>query len=787
MRGAAEARVLVSLVCSEYEQLKTIIGGYYHNFNYDLLDRAYDYAFEAHNGQSRVGGEPYIMHPLRVATILAELELDVTSIIAGLLHDVVEDTPATLEDISYNFGDMVAQVVDGVTKLDKIPYTTKEEQQAENIRKMILAMSKDIRVILVKLADRLHNMRTMTSMTPEHQRHKSNETREIYAPLANRLGIFRVQSELEDLSFRYLEPQAYADLVNALSIYQQRRETPLSDITRQLDQKFHDISIDAHIEYRMKHLYSIYRKMRGQDKQLDQIYDIYAIRIIVNLVSECYHVLGTVHEEYKPIPGRFKDYIAMPKHNQYQSLHTTLIGDSGTPFEVQIRTWDMHRVAEFGIAAHWKYKEGSTSGNKPKKGYQAGAGVSPPYDITGTDSAQLFDSAGTNDVGELRDGVFELNENDQKLAWLRQLIEWQRDLQDANDFVEDLKIDLFTDTVFVFSPKSDVYDLPSGSTPIDFAYRVHSAVGNRMNGARVNGRIVPISYRLQNGDIVEIITSVNEHGPSRDWIDIANSSQAKNKIKQWFKRENREENIVRGRELIEKEIKRQGFIPSQLLKPEWIDRLLKRYNFNTLDDAYSAVGYDGISSTKLVLKLVDEYRAVNKSPETVADLVQQSGQDQQKNDRNRKKPPEGGVLVRGIGNCLVRLSHCCNPVPGDPIVGYITRSRGVSVHREDCVNVTNSVDDNNRLVEVSWYEQVTETYQAAILVVANDRPILLSDITGSIGEFKVPIKTINAKVSRENFAVIDLILEINGKAQLDMIIKKLRGVESVIRVSRSLH
>ena len=756
---------------TEYEQLKTVIAGYYQNFNYELLDRAYECACVAHRGQSRVSGGPYITHPLHVAMILAELELDITSIVAGLLHDVVEDSFITLEDLSEQFGEVIAQIVDGVTKLENIPYTTKEEQQAENIRKMILAMSKDIRVILIKLADRLHNMRTMYDMPLEHRRQKSNETLEIYAPIANRLGIFKIQSELEDLSFRYLEPVAYAELTEALSMNKLQREAPISGVARLLEKKFNEIHIDAHIEYRMKHLYSIYRKMRIQGKQLDQIYDIFAIRVIVNLVSECYMILGKVHEEYKPIPGRFKDYIAMPKHNQYQSLHTTLIGESGTPFEVQIRTWEMHRVAEFGIAAHWRYKESAPA--EKVKGKSPATSASP--------------STESGISGETQENGFELNDNDRKLAWLRQLIEWQRDMQDSDDFVNDLKIDLFSDTVFVFTPKSDVYDLPNGSTPIDFAYRIHSAIGNRMNGARVNGRIVPISYTLQNGDIVEIITSVNEHGPSRDWIDIAKSGQAKNKIRQWFKRENRDENIVRGKELVEKEIRRQGFLSSQLLKPEWIDRLLKRYNFNSLDDAYSAVGYEGISGTKLVYRLVEEFRAVNKTPDTVAELAQQNSQDAGKPERRRNKQPDNEILVRGIGNCLIRLSHCCNPVPGDPIVGYITRSRGVSVHRSDCVNVMNSTDEEHRLVEVSWLSRISETYQAAILIVADDRPALLSDITSSIGELKMPIKTINAKVSRDNLATIDLILEITDKTQLDMIIKRINNIENVIRVTRAIH
>jgi GTP pyrophosphokinase len=783
----------------EYERLKTVIAGYYQNFDFGVLDRAYACARAAHEGQLRVSGEPYIIHPLQVATVLAELELDSTSIVAGLLHDVVEDTSVTLENLSEQFGEEVARIVDGVTKLEKIPYTTKEEQQAENIRKMFLAMSKDIRVILIKLADRLHNMRTMLNMPEAHRRQKAKETLEIFAPLANRLGIFKLQSELEDLCLKYLEPAAYRELTEELTEKWSAREASVAEIARLLEKKLRDIHIDAHIEYRMKHLYSIYRKMTTQSKQIDQIYDIFAIRVIVNLLGECYAVLGKVHEEYKPIPGRFKDYIAMPKHNQYQSLHTTLVGDSGTPFEVQIRTWDMHRVAEFGIAAHWRYKEGAGGGVRAEsvgRGDGGGSRGDGGKGDSGRGDGGKGDSGrgdgGKGDSGRGGDGggfgaqsQLGLNENDQKLAWLRQLIEWQRDLQDAGEFVENLKMDLFADEVFVFSPKGDVYDLPNGATPIDFAYRVHSAIGNRMNGARVNGRIIPISYKLQNGDIVEIITSAAVHGPSRDWLDIAKSSQARSKIKQWFKRENREENIVRGKELIEKEMKKQGFTPAQLLKPEWVDRLLKRYNFNSTDDAYSAVGYEGISAQKLVQRLVEEYRTVNKTTEYLAEIMQQDGKEPQKQERTRRKPPESGILVKGIENCLVRLSHCCNPVPGDPIIGYVTRARGVSVHRADCANALGGVDDTNRLIQVSWYEETNESYSAAISIVANDRPVLLMDITSAISASKIPLKAVNAKMSRDNFALIDLTLEINDKDQLDTIIKKLNGIESVLNVTRS--
>jgi GTP pyrophosphokinase len=806
-------------VREEYGRLKAQIKKYYAGFDFAPLDSAFDFAKTAHEGQIRVSGEPYIMHPLHVAIILADLELDATSIIAGLLHDVVEDTSVTLADISENFGEEVMRIVDGVTKLDRIPYTTKEEQQAENIRKMFLAMSKDIRVILIKLADRLHNMRTMLDMPDAHRRQKAKETLEIYAPLANRLGIFKLQSELEDLCFKYLEPEEHDSLVRELSEKWYEREAPIADIARMIGSKLEEIGIAASIEYRMKHLYSIYKKMKSQGKQVNQIYDIFAIRVIVSLLSECYSVLGKVHEEYKPIPGRFKDYIAMPKHNQYQSLHTTLVGDSGTPFEVQIRTWEMHRVAEFGIAAHWRYKEnyggsagggqgggqggragGSAAGARGSQG-AGGAGIAG----SGTGSIGGIGGAGIAKAGSLggglggvapgggrSDGASEYSEYAQKLTWLRQLIDWQRDMQDAGDFVESVKIDLFADEVFVFTPKGDVYDMQKGCTPIDFAYRVHSAIGNRMNGARVNGRIVPITYKLQNGDIVEIITSSTVHGPSRDWLDIVRSSQAKSKIKQWFKRENREENIVRGKEMVDKELKRQGFTTAQLFRPEWVQQVLQRYNFNSLDDAYSAVGYEGISANKIVLKLLEEYRLVHKQDQPGDSLQQQmqqmqqmqDGRDAQKAARERKAPPESGILVKGIDNCLVRLSRCCNPVPGDPIIGFVTRTRGVSVHRVDCVNAACGADDADRLIQVSWYEGAKEAYPANISIVANDRPALIADVNNVVSSLKIPLVGMYAKISKDNFAMIKMTLEITDKDQLDAVIKKIQGVASVLNVTR---
>ena len=735
-----------------YGRLVATIRRYNPAFDFTRLDAAYGFASAAHAVQVRESGEPYIVHPLAVAQTLAELELDAVSIIAGMLHDVVEDTNTSLTRLAELFGNEVMSIVDGVTKLEKIPYTTQEDQQAENIRKMFLAMSKDIRVVLIKLADRLHNMGSMKVMPDEHRRRKAKETLEIYAPLANRLGMFKLQSELEDLCLMYLEPDDYYRLNADLAEKWYARESIFTEITQSLGKKLGEIGVSAHIEHRMKHLYSIYKKMQRQQKQLGEIYDIFAIRIIVNQVGECYAALGKVHEEYKPVPGRIKDYIAMPKNNQYQSLHTTLIAGAatnsgasaeGTMFEVQIRTWDMHRTAEIGIAAHWRYKEGA-----------AGEG------------------------GELA-----LNRDDQKLAWLRQLIEWQRDLQDAGDFVENVKVDLFADEVFVFSPKGDVFDLPTGSTPIDFAYRVHSMIGNRMNGARVNGRIVPITTKLSSGDIVEIITSTTVHGPSRDWLNVVKSAQAKSKIRQWFKRENRDENILRGKESVEREMKKHGFAPSALMKAEWVEQLLRRYNFNTIDDAYSAVGYDGISANKLVQRLIDDYRAFHKeelqreAAAAEAELVAAAAQ------RLRKPKPTNGVLVKGIDNCLVRLSQCCTPVPGDDIIGYVTRARGVSVHRADCVNAASGVDDTNRLIEVSWAPCDIDTFTASVSVLANYRPALDGDIRAAISASGVSLNSANARSSGARY-VIRYSLEVADRAQLEAIIKRIGAIENVLNVAR---
>ena len=722
---------------NRFNRLIETIKKYNPGCNFSLIEKAYLLSKKVHEGQMRESGEPFISHPLEVANILADLELDCTAIVAAILHDTVEDTNLTIEQLKEQFGDEIVALVDGVTKLDKIPYTTKEEQQAENLRKMLLAMAKDIRVILIKLADRLHNMHTLKYMPPEKQLEKAHETLEIYAPLAHRLGISKIKWELEDICLRYIDPKGYYELVDRIAKKRKEREAYITQIIEEIQAKTHELGIEAHLDGRPKHFYSIYKKMQEQNKTLEQIYDLFAVRVIVNSVKDCYAVLGMVHELYKPIPGRFKDYIAMPKPNMYQSLHTTLIGYEGTPFEVQIRTWDMHRVAEVGIAAHWKYKEGHSASS----------------------------------------------DMDNRLAWLRQLLDWQKDTRDANEFIETVKVDLFTDEVFVFTPKGDVMNLPLGSTPIDFAYAIHSAVGNKMMGAKVNGEMVRLSYELKNGDIVEILTSSNVHGPSRDWLKIAKSSQARNKINQWFKKENREENVLRGKENIERELKKQGMTYSQLFKNEWIEIILKKFNFNSLEDMYSAVGYGGITSSKIVARLKDEYRKTVKADELEPDAAETEAQN--KADKKKKNIPESGIIVKGIDNCLVRLSRCCNPVPGDKIIGYITRGRGVSVHRADCTNVTGNLNDEGRLIEVSWYSASNVAYKADITLMANDRAALLMEITNVIAEAKLHLKAINARTTRDQLVIINLTLEINDTEQLDKIIKKLKKVDSVFEVTRS--
>ena len=707
----------------------------YNKSDISMLHKAYELAMGAHDGQVRMSGEPYIIHPLEVAYILSDLELDTATIVAGLLHDVIEDTEYTYEDIMRLFSEEIAGLVEGVTKLGKIPYTTRKEQQAENIRKMFLAMARDIRVVLIKLSDRLHNMRTLKHMPETSQIEKAEETLEIYAPLAHRLGMYGIKWELEDLCLRYSHPQEYYDLVSKVSTKRKERETFVNQIIEDLNNKIKELNIECDIEGRPKHFYSIYRKMLTQNKAIDQIYDLFALRIIVNTVNDCYAVLGLVHELYKPLPGRIKDYIAMPKPNMYQSLHTTLVSNQGQPFEVQIRTWEMHSIAESGIAAHWKYKEG---------------------------------------IDKKEDG-------ESKLVWLRQMLEWQKEMHDDEQFLENLKVELFADEVFVFSPKGDVISLPAGSTPIDFAYYIHSGIGNKMMGARVNGKIIPIDYKLQNGDIVEVLTSSNVQGPSRDWLKIVKSSQARNKINQWYKKEKREENVVRGKELIEKEVKKSGVQYNELFKATIVDKVLKKYSYKNVEDLFAAVGYGAILSSKIVSKLIEIYTKTQKvqpkeSIENIEVLQQKSPKP--------KDSPSSGVIVKGIDNCLIKYAKCCSPLPGDEIIGYITRGRGISIHRKDCTNMGQDSEEN-RLIEVEWHQNSKTSYQVEIQIMAHDRSMLLSEITGTIADLKLIVRAVNAKTTRDNIAIINLTLEIADLEHLSKVIKKLRRIDGIFEVSRS--
>lgn len=714
--------------------LKKRIKQYNQNVDLKPITKAYEFAKNAHSGQHRVSGELFIFHPLEVAMILAELELDISTIVAGILHDVVEDTDYSLEDIEENFGSEIALLVDGVTKLGKLEYKTKEEQQAENLRKMFLAMAKDIRVILIKLADRLHNMRTLKYLSEEKQKEKAIETLEIFAPLAHRLGISKIKWELEDLAFRYLDYESYYELMNKVAKKRKEREEHINNMISILKERLNSAQIDTEIQGRPKHFYSIYKKMKQQNKTFEQIYDLTAVRVIVKTIRDCYGALGVIHTMWKPIPGRFKDYIAMPKPNMYQSLHTTVIDSSGDPLEIQIRTFEMHRTAEYGIAAHWAYKEGFK-------------------------------------------GDSEFNE---KLSWLREILDWQRDLRDAKDFMESIKIDLFTDEVYVFTPKGDVIDLPTGSSPLDFAYRIHTDIGNSCIGAKINGKMVPFDYKLKNGDIVEIITSAHSAGPSRDWLNIVKSSQAKNKIRQWFKRERRDENIARGKELIEKEAKRQGYDLYQLIKYDFMQNLLKKMGHQNIDDMYSAIGYGGVTSKQVLLRIIDEYKK-NIKPDK-KDLTTEKND----NKAKRRKSVSTGVNVDGVENILIKFAKCCNPVPGDRIIGYITRGRGVSIHRVDCLNVKNNMYDKERLIDVKW-EGIQETsYSVEIEISGYDKPGMLSDIVNAISNMNTTIDAINAKATKSGIAMIDVVLEINDRQHLETIMQKLRKINGVFDVKRTM-
>lgn len=720
-----------------FQELKNKIMSYNPNYDFWTLDKAFNFSVVAHSGQNRVSGEPYITHPLCVAHILADMELDIESIIAALLHDIVEDTNYTYDDIKDLFGETTALLVEGVTKLGRIEYSTKEEQQIENFRKMFLAMAKDIRVVLIKLADRLHNMRTLKSIAREKQLDKARETMEIYAPLAHRLGMSKIKWELEDLSLLYLDTDAYHEIAEHISLKRKEREEYLEKIKTSLKLKLDEIGIVAHIEGRAKHFYSIYRKMYTNNIDIDQIYDLLAVRVIVDSINECYAVLGLVHELYKPISGRFKDYIAMPKKNMYQSLHTSVIGHTGKPFEIQIRTWEMHRISEVGIAAHWKYKEGIQ---------------------------------GESDL-------------DSKLEWVRQLIEMHNDSTstDAEEFMRNVRGDLFEDEVFVFSPKGDVINLPAGAIPIDFAYAIHSAIGNKTTGAKINGKIVPLDYVLQNGDIVQIITSSVPHGPSRDWLKLVKTSQARKKINEWFKKENREENILRGKEALEKELKRNGLPLNSLHKKEWMEQVFKRYSLNSSEDLFAAIGYGGLPITKVISRIKEEYRKSEKVENDVLPFIETSHAKPRANKNN-------GIVVKGIDNCLVRFSRCCNPVPGDEIVGYITRGRGVSVHRKDCVNARNlensALQEGQRFIDVWWDDDHKSSFYTDIQIVANERQGLVLEATNAVSELKIVMHAINARSTKDDLAIINITLEINNKEQLEKIIKRFWRIENVISVIR---
>lgn len=710
-----------------------------------MIDKAYNFAKKSHGDQKRKSGEPYIIHPLHTALILADLELDKESIMAGLLHDVMEDTAATREIMIREFGEEVTDLVDGVTKLTKLDYDVdKVEEQAENLRKMFLAMAKDIRVILIKLADRLHNMRTLMYMTPEKQKEKSKETMDIYAPIADRLGISKIKIELDDLALRYLEPEKYRELVEGVHERLEHREEFMSNLISEVADHIEKAGIKATIDGRVKHYFSIYKKMTLQNKTLDQIYDVFAVRIIVDSVMECYGALGIIHEKYTPVPGRFKDYIAMPKQNMYQSLHTTLIGPNGQPFEIQIRTYEMHKTAEYGIAAHWKYKE----------------------NITG-------------------DG----DNEEQKIAWLRQILEWQRDMSDNHEFIDLLKDDLnmFSERVYCFTPNGDVKNLPSGSTPIDFAYSIHSAVGNKMVGARVNGKMVNIDYKIQNGDRVEIITSNNSTGPSMDWLKIVQSTQAKNKINVWFKQQNKEENIVKGKELIDKYCKAKNIVLSDILKPQYMEKVRLKYSYKEWDSLVASIGHGGLKEGQIVNKLVDEYEKDHKVEVTDEDILNETNNN--KNNDNRKHNPKSGIIVEGMDDVAVRFSKCCSPVPGDEIVGFVTRGRGVSIHRTDCINIMNLPEhERGRLIEASWAGDEGSQdgkYMTEIVIYANNRVGILTDLSRIFTERNIDVNSINSRTSKSDIATIAMTFAIQGTEELNSLIAKIRTIDSIIDIERT--
>lgn len=736
-----------------YGELIKCVKKYHPSDDISMISKAYRIACDAHKDQFRKSGEPYIIHPLNVAIILAELELDKETIVAGILHDVVEDTVMTEEDLTREFGPDVALLVDGVTKLEKIPLTAdvdvsdaKLEMQAENLRKMFLAMAKDIRVIMIKLADRLHNMRTLKYQKPESQIRIAKETREIYCPIAQRLGISKIKIELDDLSLKYLEPDVYYDLVEKITLKKSEREKYIQGIVDEVTGYIKEAGIQAQVDGRVKHFFSIYKKMKNQNKTLDQIYDLFAVRIIVDSVKDCYAALGVIHEKYKPIPGRFKDYIAMPKANMYQSLHTTLIGTSGQPFEVQIRTFEMHKAAEYGIAAHWKYKEAS-------------------------------------------DGKKVEAREEEKLVWLRQILEWQRDMSDNKEFMNLLKndLDLFSDQVYCFTPTGEVKNLPAGSTPIDFAYSIHSAVGNKMVGARVNGKLVTIDYKIKNGDRLEIITSQNSKGPSRDWLNLVKSTQAKNKINQWFRSEYKEDNITRGRELLAAYCKAKSIVLSNLLKPEYMESAMQKYGLRDWDAVLAAIGHGALKEGQVVNRLAELYERDHKeeltNEEVMASIAEASA------SKPAQMKSKNGIVVKGIADLSVRFSKCCSPVPGDEIVGFVTRGRGISIHRTDCINIVSLPESESvRLIDAEWQageEQKKERYIAELKIFANDRKGLLVDVSKAFTEKNIGIISLNTRTNKQGQATMQVSFEVSGREELARMIDKLSGIESVIDIVRT--
>jgi guanosine-3',5'-bis(diphosphate) 3'-pyrophosphohydrolase len=724
----------------EIEQLLEKASGFIKEHDLKRIREAYEFAEQAHSGQVRKSGEPYILHPLAVADILVNMQMDSTSIIAALLHDVVEDTTVSLETVNEKFGKTCAMLVDGLTKLEKIKFKSKEEHQNENYRKMFVAMAQDIRVILIKLADRLHNMRTLKHQSEEAQRRIADETLEIFCPIANRLGISAIKWEMEDIALRYLNPQQYYRIVNLMQKKRVEREQYIEDVIHSVSEKLSEMGIEPDISGRPKHIYSIYKKMTARNKQFNEIYDLLALRIIVENIKDCYATLGIIHTLWKPMPGRFKDYIAMPKSNMYQSLHTTVIGPKGEPLEVQIRTVEMHKTSEYGVAAHWAYKEGSV--------------------VPG--------------------GSFE-----DKMSFFREILELQNDTEDASEFVESLKMDFFSDLVFVFTPKGEVIELPAGSVPLDFAYRIHTEIGNRTIGAKVNGRIVPLDYRLKTGDIIEILTSKHSYGPSQDWIKLAQSSHARSKIRQWFKKEKREENVEKGKEAIERELKKLGIEPHTLMKETELMEVAKKFNFHEIEDMFSAVGFSGITAAQIVTRLTEKMR--KEAEEAQQQALQLTNEIKEvKVPTEKKSRPTHGVRVKGVDNLLVRFARCCNPVPGDVIVGYITRGRGVSVHREDCTNIpaVDGSEEGNRLIEVEWVDSVEANYNVEIEIAGHDRLGLLNEVLQAVSESKTIISAVSGRTDKNKMAVIHMSILIRNVEHLHSVVEKIKRIRDIYSVQR---